>query len=69
MVAVPVGGGAVLITGALPWDAVDTWAQRHGLGRAESSVLVTVLRKLDVGHARRESERLQAAARAAAGKR
>lgn len=41
--------------GPIPWRAQVEWAKHHGFGRAETEVLLSVLRRLDRDRADREN--------------
>ncbi len=67
--AVPVGlGGAVVTSSAIEWRAVKDWCEWSGLGKDETRIVASVLRRLDGDRARSESARIQEAARRASGK-
>lgn len=47
------------VRGAIPWQAIDAWARRQGLGNAEFCVLEAVIQYLDVERAERISSELE----------
>lgn len=60
MTAMTLGlAGSTLIKGDIEWSKVKEWCTYEGLGRDETRVVASVLRRLDADRARSEGARLQ----------
>lgn len=56
-------GGSAITTGPIPWPEIRDWCAWKGLGRSATEIVVSVLSRLDVDHAKREAGRIAEFAR------
>lgn len=58
-------GASVITTGPIPCSSIESWCARRGLDRSATDIVVSVIARLDIDHAKREMARMQEIARAA----
>ncbi len=51
--------GSVMTSGEIPWPRIREWCEWTGLGRRETAIVASVLRRLDADRTKREADRIR----------